>query len=668
MTKNQSSGHQQNLSINSLNSIIEPLTPPDHSHYLQQQQQKINRSNSTSVSDNSYTATALFNVINSNSSKNNAYNITTNSLLNSNNTTPINSNIGGNTFRSRLKSLPLMNELDQKFNQFNLNSTPSNLESLNTSIISPSPNGSISNNLIPQIPLGQYNIKPPSNTDKSSTNTISSIQRHSSLSGTPSTTSSGLNNITTTSSIYKNFDELNAIPIENLDIVKLSIDQYGCRFIQKRLDLDNSIKDIVFNKIFNNIIDLIVDPFGNYLIQKLVDYLTSYQKDLMIEKIHTYLFQISTNQYGTRSLQKIIDKISNSYQMDLIIKGLQENNSLDPIEDNNVVRLIKDLNGNHVIQKCIFKFTSDKIQFIIDSICLNNNIVRISTHKHGCCVLQKLLNNANYDQIVEISKVLLIYLNDLINDQFGNYIIQFLFELSFLQRSENLNFLIDEFFQKIFNNMVKLSCLKFSSNVIEKFIKILKNKQNYIYLTEIIKLTNINFEILIKDKFGNYVIQTLIDQFYDVIELNLEMANLINTIKNYLPVIKTAPYGRKIQLKIQQLESNIVLGHSPSNSFSYNVNSHQHNFNKLNSEYQLSSSLKQLQPPMNQSNGYFDYQYHNTKRNPNLNLYYPSNDHHDTNIYQTPKHLHHQRDQSNYISTNYDYGFPQNSYINGTPR
>lgn len=599
---NERSHHQPNLSVNSIASIVEPLTPPDISdHHTSSSQQSFSqscnnlvyqKSNSEQPNQNQNGAVAqgIYGSVNGNTGNTDVS--TPHSFTSS---SGLNTSIGGNTMRSRFKSLPLVSELDQKFNQFNITSLQS-LSHQAPMYYSPSPStgynsNNNSTNSIPQIPLNQY---PALNSQASSPGSTllpsrsqdaqkqSQSQGHSFLANQrfhslPTIKSQGQKNSsdltsnqsisntnrssissssTTNSSNYKNYDELNLIPIENLDILKLSVDQYGCRYLQKKLELDNSIKDVIFNKIFNNILDLIVDPFGNYLIQKMADYLTPYQKDLMIEKVHPYLFLISTNQYGTRSLQKIIDGISNTYQMDLVVKGLQMNDSNDPVSDNNIVRLVKDLNGNHVIQKCIFKFPPEKFQFIIDSICLNNNIVRISTHKHGCCVLQKLLNNANFDQILKISKVLLMYLDDLINDQFGNYIIQFLFELDFLKTSNEINFLIDEFFNKIYQNLVKLSCLKFSSNVIEKFIKILKIKKNYFYLNEIIKVINLNFEILIKDKFGNYVIQTLIDQFYDVTELNSEMTALVNTVKNYLPVIKAAPYARKIQLKIQQLESN----------------------------------------------------------------------------------------------------------------
>lgn len=209
-------------------------------------------------------------------------------------------------------------------------------------------------------------------------------------------------------------------------------------------------------------LDLILDPFGNYLIQKLCEYLTTDQKTQLVESIYPHVFQISINQYGTRSLQKVIDTVDTDAQVDLIISGFGQN--FTSIEQ--VVVLINDLNGNHVVQKCIFKFPPSKFGFIIDAIVDNNNIVKISTHKHGCCVLQKLLSVCTLQQIFKISVKIVQFLRSLINDQFGNYIIQFLLDIKELDF-----YLLGEIYDKLSGELCQLSCLKFSSNVVEKFIK-----------------------------------------------------------------------------------------------------------------------------------------------------------------------------------------------------
>lgn len=388
-----------------------------------------------------------------------------------------------------------------------------------------------------------------------------------------------------TTSSSSSATDLNLIPLEDLDYVKLATDQFGCRFLQKKLDSSTeyeAVRDLMYQGIQPFFLELILDPFGNYLIQKLCDYLTLDQKTTLIQDIYPNVFQISINQYGTRSLQKIIDTVDNESQIDMLIKGFSQ--QFTSIEQ--VVTLINDLNGNHVIQKCIFKFPPTKFDFIIDAIVEQDNIIKISTHKHGCCVLQKLLSVCTLQQIFKISVKIVQFLPGLINDQFGNYIIQFLLDIKELDF-----YLLGEIFSKLSNELCQLSCLKFSSNVVEKFVKkLFRIVENSLatqsnsgevddvvtvamnILLTIIDIFTANLNILIRDNFGNYALQTLLDvKNYSRVfeyptnplvhkspkvlkfshEFTLKVGNLVILTKELLPSIKTTSYAKKIKVKVK---------------------------------------------------------------------------------------------------------------------
>ena len=57
-----------------------------------------------------------------------------------------------------------------------------------------------------------------------------------------------------------------------------------------------------------------------------------------------------------------------------------------------VVALIRDLNGNHVIQRCLQRLGPEDSQFVYDAACLHTT--DIATHRHGCCVLQRCIDFA----------------------------------------------------------------------------------------------------------------------------------------------------------------------------------------------------------------------------------------------------------------------------------
>ena len=54
--------------------------------------------------------------------------------------------------------------------------------------------------------------------------------------------------------------------------------------------------------------------------------------------------------------------------------------------EGNIMRCVRDQNGNHVIQKCIECIPQEAIQFIISS--FYDQVVTLSTHPYGCRVIQ----------------------------------------------------------------------------------------------------------------------------------------------------------------------------------------------------------------------------------------------------------------------------------------
>lgn len=537
--------HQPQLSVNSVQSLVEPVTPPS----LGQMNNKRNHQKTHSLDLSGFNQfmssqypMALMNTISPN-----------NGNVNTNNMSTLNMQQGN--------TLPLIDEFDISIN----NSQHSGL-GLAASVTTANTAVNAANSLM---------SNPPSSRNISNSSSNSGPYNENDKNPVVSNTS---NNSTSSSMI-----ELSSTPLEDLDYVKLATDQFGCRFLQKKLESNaesDIVRDLMYEQIKPYILDLILDPFGNYLIQKLCDYLTTAQRTDMIQSIFPQVFQISINQYGTRSLQKIIDTVDSDVQIETIIKGFsQEYTSIQQ-----VVTLINDLNGNHVIQKCIFKFPPSTFGFVIDAIVEKNNIITISTHKHGCCVLQKLLSVCTLQQIFTISVKIIQFLPGLINDQFGNYIIQFLLDIDDLDY-----YLLPEIFKRLSNELCQLSCLKFSSNVVEKFIKkLFRNVKKYLQenqsnndevvqnsmniLLSIVDIFTLNLNVLIRDNFGNYALQTLLDvKNYSLMldypgnsfivnlgkysafshEFTSKINSLIIQTKELLPSIKTTSYAKKIKLKVK---------------------------------------------------------------------------------------------------------------------
>ena len=66
-------------------------------------------------------------------------------------------------------------------------------------------------------------------------------------------------------------------------ILELAHDQNGCRFLQDQLDLRTKAHvDLVFEATLEAVVALSMDPFGNYLIQKLLQYGVSAQRTRLV--------------------------------------------------------------------------------------------------------------------------------------------------------------------------------------------------------------------------------------------------------------------------------------------------------------------------------------------------------------------------------------------------
>ncbi|KAL3417660.1 RNA-binding protein (pumilio domain-containing protein) [Phlyctema vagabunda] len=318
------------------------------------------------------------------------------------------------------------------------------------------------------------------------------------------------------------------LPLEQLggEIYALCKDQHGCRYLQKKLE--DRVPDqvhMIWLETNQHVIELMTDPFGNYLCQKLLEYCNDEERTVLIENASHDLVRIALNQHGTRALQKMIEFISTPGQIQTIISALRYR----------VVELIQDLNGNHVIQKCLNKLSPLDAQFIFDAV--GTHCVDVGTHRHGCCVLQRCIDHASGEQKAWLIRQISNNAYILVQDPFGNYVVQYILDLNEPVFTEPL--------VAMFQGRVgQLSRQKFSSNVIEKCLRCAQEPSKDMLIDEMLQPAEL--DRLLRDSFANYVIQTALDY------ANPNMkTRLIEAIRPHLPAIRTTPYGRRIQAKIQ---------------------------------------------------------------------------------------------------------------------
>lgn len=322
------------------------------------------------------------------------------------------------------------------------------------------------------------------------------------------------------------------MPLESFrsQIYDLCKDQHGCRYLQKKLEERNPEQvHMIWLETNQHVIELMTDPFGNYLCQKLLEFCNDDERTVLIQNASQDMVRIALNQHGTRALQKMIEYVNTPQQVHLIIEALRFR----------VVELIQDLNGNHVIQKCLNKLTSLDAQFIFDAV--GSNCIEVGTHRHGCCVLQRCIDHASGDQKKWLVSRITEHARVLVQDPFGNYVVQYIIDLNEPTFTEP----VVSMFQGCIG---QLSRHKFSSNVIEKCLRCALPPSKDLIVEEM--LVPAEIERLLRDSFANYVIQTALE-----FATPHQKYRLVEAIRPILPQIRTTPYGRRIQAKISAYDS-----------------------------------------------------------------------------------------------------------------
>ncbi|XP_073048723.1 uncharacterized protein [Primulina eburnea] len=307
-------------------------------------------------------------------------------------------------------------------------------------------------------------------------------------------------------------------------IYHIAKDQHGCRFLQKIFD-EGTSRDvqIIYSEIIDHVVELMMNPFGNYLMQKLLGVCNEEQRmNILLRVTETpgELVRISLNTHGTRVVQKLIETLKTRHQISLVISALEPG----------FLALIKDLNGNHVVQRCLQCFTNEDSKFIFAAAA--KYCVNIAMHQHGCCVLQRCIRHSNGEQrenlVAEISANGLL----LAQDAFGNYVVQFILELKIPSATSKLT-------SQFENNYVHLSTQKFSSHVVEKCLDLCNVETQSKIIHELLSADY--FEQLLQDPHANYVVQKALHVSEGPLH-NL----LVDAIESHKAISRNSPYSKRI--------------------------------------------------------------------------------------------------------------------------
>lgn len=358
-------------------------------------------------------------------------------------------------------------------------------------------------------------------------------------------------------------------------IFHISKDYEGSRYLQRRLEVaDSSEVKLVYEEVLPHLEELMNDPCGNYVLQRLLEHGTDDMKEIIGRRIlDEGVVDLSFQGYGCRLVQGAIgtlhrDDVSNIV---LALRG-------------QVLDLILDNNGNHVVQKSIVvvnAFASvgadgtekhDSCQPEDDGSCDDNpktpqgivscldhvvdevtdNMEQLATHPYGCRVVQRLLEHSTGDHKNRVldSIMSMDSFVSLFNHQYGNYVCQ-----CALDHGRTCD--KDAVFEAIMfdeNQLIKVSKEKHSSNVVEKMFKNgsfqqrkkIVDKMLNAFVTE--HHGTVNAAVLMaKNPYGNYVVKTALD----VLEVGEQRDRLYNMLLSSFDDLDKSQYAKHIVVRLR---------------------------------------------------------------------------------------------------------------------
>ena len=330
-----------------------------------------------------------------------------------------------------------------------------------------------------------------------------------------------------------NFKDLSKI--SNIELAKnsyiLAKRKDGSKYLENIIDSNPSLASTLFlpyalpyfEEISNN-------KYGNFYIKKIIKYLNKELLSSLIEFINPLIIRLGTNQYGSKILEQLIKCIKEDENLvsSFIHKILP-----------NLIFLINDLNGTHIIYKLIL--IKSKSKSILEEQIMKN-IKSIYISREGSNLLKKFFdiinkecnNNKDFNKMILFINIISNNLPLIITDQYGNYLIRHIIH--------NLNNFVNEILYKnIINNVVYYSNQKYSSNVVENCLDNIKFRQ--LIIEEFSNQQIFNRVFL--NEYGNYVIQK-------VLSLAKEDKKFIflNYIIQVSKKLHTLPFGQKIISKL----------------------------------------------------------------------------------------------------------------------
>merc|ERR1719419_1180540 len=263
-------------------------------------------------------------------------------------------------------------------------------------------------------------------------------------------------------------DELRSAVLETLlpNIPSLSVQLYGCRVVQKLLECGAwEHKSVVAKQFKGSIMTFVYDQNGNHVIQRLIERLNAKEIGFVVDEISGYTYSLAMHPYGSRVIQRLLTKFCRKKVQPLLNEIKQH-----------TIALSKNQYGNWIIQWIIKHCVLERREVVVQLI---GHVAELSKEKFASNVVEQVFKRSSRAHISALAEELLeddasqtercSTLVTLVNDQFGNYVIQTLLDSS-----------SGEFRQRLLASLSKCGKMEkdYGKNILLKVGQMLRRNRN----------------------------------------------------------------------------------------------------------------------------------------------------------------------------------------------
>ncbi|MCO5586548.1 hypothetical protein L7F22_040489 [Adiantum nelumboides] len=216
-------------------------------------------------------------------------------------------------------------------------------------------------------------------------------------------------------------------------VLSLSLQMYGCRVIQKALEvvgLDQQI--LIVSELDGHVMRCVRDQNGNHVIQKCIECVPPEHIQFIITAFFGQVVMLSTHPYGCRVIQRVLEHCTDEQKQGGIMEDILRS----------TCNLAQDQYGNYVVQHVLeHGKPHEKVEIMTK---LAGQIVQMSQHKFASNVVEKCLEYGGPTERQILISEMLGHTDEneplqaMMKDQYANYVVQKVLETCDDQQRELL--------------------------------------------------------------------------------------------------------------------------------------------------------------------------------------------------------------------------------------